>query len=320
MKKILGLLAAALLASSAFAQGAYPNKPIRLVVPYAPGGVTDVVSRTIAKQMGEHLKQTILVENKTGAGGNIGTEAVAKAAPDGYTVGIGTNGPLAANKSLFTKMPFDAEKDFVPVTLLFTVPYVVFVHPSLGVSDVNGLVNVLKANPGKYSVAHGGVGTAAHFAGQRFVSMAKVEAGQIGYKGESPAVNDVLGGHVPIGVASFGSVMPHLKAGTLRAVAVTSAKRSALLANVPTLDESGLKGYEIEPWFGLVGPAGMPADVVAKLHEAALAALKSPEVMNAVGGIGGATVGNTPAQFTEFIRKEGPRWAQLVKESGVKAE
>lgn len=303
----------------ASAQG-YPDRPIRLVVPYAAGGVTDVISRAVAKQMSGHLKQPVVVENRTGAGGNIGTEMVARAAPDGYTIGIGTNGPLAANKTIYAKLGYDPEKDFAPVTLLFSVPYVLAVHPSVGVNDVGGLIALLKANPGKYSYAHGGVGTAAHFAGQRFVSMAGVKAGNIGYKGEAPAVNDVLGGHVPFGVASFSSLGPHLKSGALRGVAVTSSERTALLPDVPTLAEAGLTGYEIEPWFGLVAPAGVSPEVVRKLHAAAVAALKSPEVGTAVGGIGGRVIGNSPAQFSAFIRSEIPRWALLVREAGVKAD
>jgi len=299
---------------------AYPAKPIRLIIPYAPGGVTDVISRAIANKMGEHLKQTIVVENRTGAGGNIGTDLVAKAAPDGYTLGIGTNGPLAANKTLYAKLAYEPEKDFTPVTLLFTVPYAIVVHPTLGVDNVAGLIALLQTNPGKYSFAHGGVGTAAHFAGQRFVSMANVQAAGVGYKGEAPAVADVLGGHVPIGVASFSSLLPHVKSGRLRALAVTSKQRSALVPNVPTVAESGLTGYEIEPWFGLVGPAGIPVEIVQKIHAAAIASLKSPEVASAVAGIGGSVVGNAPTDFGAFIRTEGPRWGALVKEAGVKAD
>lgn len=313
------LLGASLLASPVVAQ-TYPAKPIRLVVPYATGGVTDVISRAIANKMSENLKQTIVVENRTGAGGNIGTELVSKATPDGYTLGIGTNGPLAANKTLYAKLPYDPEKDFTPITVLFTVPYALVVHPSLNVDNVAGLIALLQANPGKYSFAHGGVGTAAHFAGQRFVSMAKVQAAGIGYKGESPAVNDMLGGHVPIGVASFSSLMPHIKSGALKAVAVTSSRRSTLLPSTPTLAEAGLAGYEVEPWFGLVGPAGMSVDVVQRLHAAALASLRSPEVANAVSGIGGSVVGNSPVDFGAFIRTEIPRWGAMVKEAGVKPE
>jgi len=313
------LLGASLLAAPVVAQ-TYPAKPIRLVVPYATGGVTDVISRAIANKMSENLKQTIVVENRTGAGGNIGTEFVSKATPDGYTLGIGTNGPLAANKTLYAKLPYDPEKDFTPITVLFTVPYALVVHPSLGVDTVAGLIALLQANPGKYSFAHGGVGTAAHFAGQRFVSMARVQAAGIGYKGENPAVSDMLGGHVPIGVASFSSLMPHIKSGALKAVAVTSRQRSTLLPSTPTLAESGLPGYEVEPWFGLVGPAGISADVVQRLHAAALASLRSPEVANAVSGIGGSVVGNSPVDFGAFIRTEIPRWGAMVKEAGVKPE
>ncbi len=321
-KKNMFLLATGLVAAfcttAAQAQD-YPHKPIRLIVPYAAGGVTDVISRAIARQMSEQLKQVVVVDNRTGAGGNIGTDMIAKAAPDGYTIGIVTNGPMAANKTLYSHLPYNPETDFTPITLLFTVPYMVFVHPSLGVNNVQELVKLLKANPGKYSYAHGGIGTAQHFAGEQFATMASLKLNAIGYKGEAPAVSDVLGGHVPIGISSYTSIGSHYKSGGLRIVAVTTQQRSPLLPDVPTLDESGLKGYEVYPWFGLAGPAGMPPEVAKKLHEATVASLKSPEVQKAVGDIGGTTGGNSPQDFARFISSEIPRWGEMVKQSGAKA-
>lgn len=314
---VVGLL---LLVATRLGAQEFPSKPVRMIVPYAAGGVTDVISRSVAKQMGEYLKQPIVVENRTGAGGNIGTDLIAKAAPDGYTVGIVTNGPMAANKTLYSKLPYDPEKDFSPITLLFTVPYMVVVHPSLGVKNIEELIRLLKANPGKYSYAHGGVGTAQHFAGEQFASSAEVKISSIGYKGEAPAVSDVLGGHVPIGIASYASVGHHIKSGDLRAVAVTTSQRSELLPNVPTLAESGLPGYEVYPWFGLAGPAGLPPAISKRLHEAAVASLKSPEVRKAVSDIGGATGGNASQDFARFISSEIPRWGAMVKQSGAKAE
>lgn len=320
--RISAFLAAGLLLLVVTRTGAqeFPSKPVRMIVPYAAGGVTDVISRSVAKQMGEHLKQPVVVENRTGAGGNIGTDLIAKAAPDGYTVGIVTNGPMAANKTLYAKLPYDPEKDFSPITLLFTVPYMVVVHPSLGVKNIEELIRLLKANPGKYSYAHGGVGTAQHFAGEQFASTAQVKLSSVGYKGEAPAVSDVLGGHVPIGIASYASVGHHLKSGDLRAVAVTTSQRSELLPDVPTLAESGLPGYEVYPWFGLAGPAGLPPAILKRLHEAAVASLKSPEVRKALGDIGGATGGNAPQDLARFISSEIPRWGAMVKQSGAKAE
>ncbi|WP_158238227.1 Bug family tripartite tricarboxylate transporter substrate binding protein [Pollutimonas nitritireducens] len=321
-RRILILAAAALLATTSVNAGEsdYPNKPIRMIVPYAAGGVTDVISRAVANQMAKQLNQPVVVENRTGAGGNIGTDLIAKSTPDGYVVGIATNGPMAANKTLYSSLNYDPEKDFSPVTLLFSIPYLLFVHPSVEADNIHELISLVKANPGKYNYAHGGVGTAQYFAGERFVSMAGVKLGSIAYRGEAPAVVDVLGGHVPIGIASYTSVGPHLATGSLRVLAVTSKQRSALLTKVPTLDESGLTGYEVQPWFGLAGPAGMPADVIQKLHAAAVASLTSSEVSKAVTDIGGATVSNSPQEFSDFISSEIPRWAAMAKESGAKIE
>lgn len=317
--KLVTFGAITLSAVSASAQD-FPKKPIRLIVPFAAGGVTDVVSRALAKAMSENLKQPVVVDNRTGAGGNIGADLIAKSVPDGYTVGIVTNGTMAANRALYSKLSYDSEKDFTHVSLLFSVPYMVAVHPSIGVNNIQELVALLKANPGKYSFAHGGTGTAQHFAGQGFVSAIKANVAAVAYRGEAPAIADVLGGHVPIGVASFSSIGPHYKSGALRVLAVTSKHRMAQMPNVPTLAESGLKDFEIQPWFGISGPAGIPPDIVRRLHAAAVEGLKSPDVTKVIGDIGGNEIGNTPTEFAGFIKSEIPRWAALVKESGVKID
>lgn len=317
--KLAAIGALALGTLNAWAQD-FPNRPIRLIVPFAAGGVTDVVTRAIAKAMSENLHQSVVVENRTGSGGNIGAEAIARSAPDGYTVGIVTNGTMAANRALYSKMPFDSEKDFTHITGLFSVPYMITVHPSLGVTNIQQLIKLLKDNPDKYSFAHGGMGTAAHFAGQGFVSAIQANVGAVGYRGEAPAITDVLSNHVPVGVGSFSSIGPHYKSGSLLVLAVMSKQRIPQMPNVPTLDESGLKGFDIGPWFGLSGPAGIPQAAVERIYAAAVASLKSPDVVKVIHDIGGNTVGNSPQEFSLFIKNEIPRWAALVKKSGVKVE
>ncbi|MGV3654808.1 MAG: Bug family tripartite tricarboxylate transporter substrate binding protein [Noviherbaspirillum sp.] len=298
----------------------YPNKPIRLVVPYSAGGVTDTIARELANKMSEALKQHVIVENRTGAGGNIAAEAVARAPADGYTIFFGANGPLAANKTLYAKLNYDPEKDFSPITLLTSVPYLLAVHPKLGVEDLQGLIRLLKANPGKYTFASGGTGTAQHFAGEMFKSMAGLEIQHVAYKGEAPALNDLMGGHVPMLFASFTALLPHVKSNTLRALAVTSSKRLPQLPDVPTMSESGLSGYDIAPWFGLAGPAGMPPAVIEKIHATAVDALKSKEVQGRLASIGASTIGSSPQEFAAFIHSEIPRWAKLVRDSGARAD
>jgi len=288
-----------------------------MIVPYAAGGVTDVISRQVADQLGQKLNETVVVENGTGAGGNIGTALIAQSAPDGYTIGIGTNGPMAANKALYS-LTYDPEQDFSPITLMFSIPYMVFVHSSVQAENITELIELMKSNPGKYSYAHGGVGTAQYFAGERFVNMAGIKATHVAYKGEAPAVVDVLGGHVPIGISSYVSIRPHLESGALRVLAVTSKERSALLPDVPTIHESGLTGYEVQPWFGLVGPAGMSDDVARTLHGAAVASLATPEVSEAIREIGGVTIGNSPEEFSRFISSEIPRWEAMVESADFK--
>jgi len=310
---------ASLAAASVGAQD-FPNKPVRLVVPYSAGGVTDTIARELAGKMSETLQQPVIIENRTGAGGNLAAEIVARLPADGYTIMFGTNGPLAANKTLYGKLNYDPQKDFSPITLLTSVPYILAVHPKLGVNDLPGLISLLKANPGKYNFASGGTGTAQHFAGEMFKTMAGVDIQHIAYKGEAPALNDLMGGHVPMLFASFTALLPHVKANTLRALAVTSNKRVPQLPEIPTMSEAGLSGYYIEPWFGLVGPAGIPPAILEKLHASAVAALKSQEMQNRLASIGASTIGNTPQEFAAFIDSEIPRWAKLVKDSGARAD
>lgn len=307
-------------AGASFSAEDFPHKPIRLVVPYSAGGVTDTIAREMANKMSEALKQPVIVENRTGAGGNIAAEVVARASADGYTIFFGANGPLAANKTLYSRLNYDPEKDFTPITLLTSVPYLLAVHPKVGVNDLQGLINLLMANPGKYSYASGGTGTAQHFAGEMLRSMAGLNLPHVAYKGEAPALNDLVGGHVPILFASYTALFPHVKSNTLRVLAVTSTKRMQQLPDVPTMEESGLNGYYIEPWFGLVGPAGMQADVIEKIHATATGALKSKEVQSRLASIGASTIGSSPQEFSAFIRTEIPRWAKLVKDSGARAD
>ncbi|TSH92898.1 tripartite tricarboxylate transporter substrate binding protein [Verticiella sediminum] len=242
----------------------YPDKPIRLIVPYAAGGVTDVNSRIAARKMSELLGQPIVAENRGGADRNIGTVAIARAAPDGYTIGIVSNGPMATNKVLYPDLPYDPEQDFTPITLLYSVPNLVIANPSLGAGNIQELIGILKADPGKYSYGHGGVGTSQHIAGARFASMAGLQVRPIGYKGEAPAIADILGGHVPFGITTYTSIGPHLQNGSLRVLAITSGNRSPILPDTPALAEVGLDNFDVQSWFGLAGPAGHAGRGVAQ--------------------------------------------------------
>lgn len=306
--------------SAVAAAAEYPAKPIRLICPYVAGGITDQLSRDYAKALSDVLHQLVVVENKVGAGGNIGVDVVSKAAPDGYTIAVGAIGPLAINVSLLSKMPYDVQKDLTPISRLAFSASVLAVNPSLGVKSVKELIALAKANPGKYSYASGGTGTTQHLGGEMFTSMAGVKIAHVPYKGENAAAMDVLGGHVPMIFSHPPSVLPHIKAGKLIPLAVTSKVRSPLLPDVPTLDEEGLTGYEITAWFGIVAPAGLPKDVEQKLHAATVKAMASPEVAAFLAANGAIAATDTPEEFAAFIRSETSRYAALIKQTGAKGE
>jgi len=313
-------LALALLAAGAGAADTYPSKPIRFVVAFPPGGGTDLVARTIAPRLAERLAQQVVVDNRPGAGGNLGTEIVAKSAPDGYTMLMGSVGPLAINASLFARLPFDPRRDLAPVTLAASTPNILVVHPSLPVASAQELIALAKARPGAINFASSGQGTPAQLAGELFNSMAGVKMVHVPYKGAAPALADLLGGQVQVMFSTMPPALPHVTAGRLRALAVASLQRSPAAPGLPTLDEAALPGFEATTWHGVMVPAGTPDAVVAKLHDEIVAVLRMPDVVERLSSQGAEPIGSTPQAFAAYIRAETAKWAKVVRESGAKAE
>ena len=316
-------LSAALAVSAlhaAAAAEAYPAKPVRFVVAFPPGGGTDIIARSIAQKLSERLAQQVVVDNRPGAGGNIGTDIVAKSAPDGHTLLMGSAGPLAINASLFGKMPFDPIRDLAPVTLAASTPNVLVVHPSLRAATIEELIALAKARPGEINFASSGHGTPAHLAGELFNSMARVKMVHVPYKGAAPALADLLGGQVQLMFSTMPPALPHVKDGRLRALAVTSAKRSPAMPELPTVDEIALPGFEANTWHGVVAPAGTPTAIIARLNREIVSILHLPEVVERLSAQGAEPVGSTPEEFAAYIRSETVKWAKVVRESGAKAE
>ena len=309
----------ALVASLACAQ-TYPTKPIRLVVPFPPGGATDILARDVAQKLTEAWGQSVIVDNRPGAGGNIGSELVAKSAPDGYTLEMGTVGTHAINASLYAKMPYDHVKDFTPVILVAGVPNVLVVNPSVPANSVADLIAYAKANPGKLNFASSGNGTSIHLSGELFKVMAGVQITHIPYKGSAPALQDLLAGQVQMMFDNLPPSLPQIKAGKLRALAVTSATRAPALPEVPTLAESGLPGFEASSWFGILVPAGTPAPIVAKLNAEIAKWLATPEAKEKLAKQGANAAGGTPDDFAKHIAAETAKWAKVVKDSGAKID
>ena len=307
--------------SSASAQSGYPSRQISFVVGFSAGGTTDIVARLIAEEMRKTLGQPIVVDNRPGAGGNIGASIVAKAKPDGYTLLIGSVGPLAINASLYAKMPYDNVKDFTPISLIVHVPNMLVVNPSaMPVNSFAEFVSLLKANPGKYFFASTGTGTSSHLSGEQLKTMAGVEATHVPYKG-AVALNDLLSGEqVHFMFATIPSVIEFVRAGRLRALAVTSKSRSAAVPDIPTVAESGFPDFEASSWFGLLGPADLPRDIVAKLQGEVVRALKIPEIRDKLIAQGADPVGSSPEEFAAYIRGETAKWSKVVKSSGAKAD
>ncbi len=316
------LTALALLGSAAFgfagpaAATDFPTKPIMLVVPFAPGGPTDAMARTLAAAV--KLGQPVIVDNKAGAGGNIGAEAVARASPDGYMVLFGTSGPLAINVSLYRKIGYDPVKSFAPVMQLGHLPNVLVVNPSIPAKNVKELVAYAKANPGKLSYASSGNGASSHLAGVMFNNAAGTDIIHVPYRGTGPALNDLLGGQVSMTFTDVLTALPHIQAGKLRALGVTTKERSQVLPEVPTIAEQGYPGFDVSVFFGLVVPAGTPADVIAKLNQGFAEAIKQPEVRKTLLAQGLEFAPDTsPEQLGAFIQTEVPKWRAVVKSSGA---
>ncbi len=312
-------LVGATLSFGAAAQ-AYPNHSIRLVVPFAAGGTTDILARAVAQKLTETMGQPVVVDNRAGAGGNIGADIVAKSPPDGYTLVMGTVGTHAINPSLYAKMPYDHVKDFAPVILVAGVPNVLEVNPSVPVNTVADLIKLAKEKPGQINFASSGNGTSIHLSGELFKTMAGVDMTHIPYKGSAPALADLVGGQVQIMFDNLPSSLPQIKAGKLRAVAVTSLKRAPALPDVPTISESGLPGFEASSWFGVLAPAGTPAPIIAKLNGEINKWIQTPEAREKLLSQGAEAAGGTPEQFVAHIKSETDKWAKVVKASGAKVD
>jgi tripartite-type tricarboxylate transporter receptor subunit TctC len=298
----------------------YPTKPIRLVVPFPPGGATDLIARAVAQKLGETWGQSVVVDNRPGAGGNIGTELVARSAPDGYTLEMGTVGTHAINASLYSKIPYDHVKDFAPVILVAGVPNVLVVNPAVPANSVQELIAYAKANPGKLNFASSGSGTSIHLSGELFKVMTGVQMTHVPYKGSAPALADLLGGQVQLMFDNLPPSLPQIKAGKLRALAVTSATRAPALPDVPTVAESGLPGFEASSWFGILAPAGTSPAIIAKINGEVAKWLASPEGKDKLASIGANAAGGSPEDFARHIQAETAKWAKVVKESGAKVD
>jgi len=306
-------------AASAAAQGAFPSKPIRLISPFPPGAVVDTLCRTLATPLGEALGQPVVVENRGGAGGNIGMEIVAKAPADGYTIGMGGIGTHGINPSAYAKMPFDSVRDFAPITFVASNINVLVVHPSVPAQNVDELIAYMKANPGKLSFASAGIGTSQHFAGELFKQIAGVQMTHVPYKGAGPAVSDLIGGQVPLMFVDISAGLGHIRSGKLRALGVTTRERTPLLA-VPTLIEQGIANFDVNAWFGLFAPAGTPREVVLKLQSESAKALNLPAIRERLGSLGLTPAPNTPEEFSKFVRTELDRWAKVASAAGLRPE
>ena len=323
---LLALFACAPLASVQ-AQGSWPTKPVRIVVPFAPGGTTDILARATAAELTKAFGQPFVVDNRAGAGGNIGTEVVAKAAPDGYTLLMGTVGTHGINKALYDKLAFDPVKDFAPITLVAGVPNVMVMNAdkarSLGITNVQQFISYAKANPGKLNMASSGNGTSIHMAGELFKAMTGSYMVHFPYRGSGPALMDMVGGNMDVMFDNLPSAMQQIKAGKLTALAVTSAERSAALPDVPTVEQAGgpaLKGFEASSWFGLLAPAGTPPDIVNAIQREVAKAIASPAVKEKLLAQGAIPSGNSPQEFAKLIDSELKKWAPVVKASGAKVD
>ena len=327
-RRALNTLAAALAltlgaAGMAQAQSHWPAKPVRIVVPFAAGGTTDILARIVGQALTTELGQSVIVDNRAGAGGNIGASMAAKSPADGYTLFMGTVGTHAINAinaSLYKKMPFDPIKDFAPLTRVANVPNLLVANPAQPFKTVPELIAYAKANPGKVNFGSSGNGSSIHLSGELFKSLAKVDMVHVPYKGSAPAVTDLLGNQIGIMFDNMPSAIQHVRSGKLVPIAVTTAKRSPELPNVPTIAEAGVPGYEATSWFGMFAPAGTPAPVLARLNAALVKVLAQPDVKKKINEQGAETYSETPAQFAAFIQAESVKWGKVVKESGASVD
>ena len=298
----------------------YPAKPIRAVVAFAPGGGTDILARAIGQKLSEAWGQSVLIDNRPGAGGNIGTELVARSAPDGYTLLATSSGPFVIAPSLYPKLPYDAVKDFAPITLAVSYSYLLVAHPSVPARTIKELITLARTRPGKLNVGSGGIATPPHLAAELFNMMAKVDIAHIGYKGTGAALIDILGGHVDLLFGNLPSQLPHVRSGKLRPLGISTAQRSSLLPEVPTIGEAGVPGFEMSAWFGWLAPAGTSRETVLKLQSEIAKAMHAPDMKARLVNEGAEPVGSTPEQFAEHMRTETVKWAGVIRRAKVKPE
>ena len=297
----------------------YPSKPVRIIVNFPAGGVADIYARIIGAKVQDAWGQPVVVENRTGGGGNIGADAVAKSAPDGYTLNMSAIGPHAVNVSLFSKMPYDPVKDFAAIALVLEAEGLLVVHPTVPANNVAELIAYARANPGKLTFASAGPGTASHLAGELFKTMAKVDMLHIPYKGNVPAITDLLAGQTSLLFATMPTVLPHAKAGKLRAIATLGSERSAATPELPTIGET-LKGFEVNNWIGLFAPAGTPPEIVRRWNGEVMRVMQSPDIQARLPVDGARFTANTPEQFAAFVKSEIAKWAPVVKASGARVD
>jgi tripartite-type tricarboxylate transporter receptor subunit TctC len=321
-RTLLSALGATLASSTpTWAQtGPWPNKPIRYIVPFAPGGATDILGRLVSEKLSLALGTTVVVENKAGQGGSLGSAELARAAPDGYTLGGGTISSHGINATLYSKLPYDPVTSFVPITLYATLPNILVVHPSVPANNVAELIALLKAQPEKYTFGSAGVGTSQHISGELFKTMAGVKMQHVPYRGSGPMVTELLGGTLPMSFENIITVVQHIRAGKLRALAVTTAQRSIVAPEVPTMAEAGLSGYELGSWQAVFAPAGTPAPIIERLYTEIAKILKQPDVVKRLNEMGFDLSGMPPAEFLAMVKAEVPRLGKIVRESGAKAE
>ena len=321
MKSILAFAFAALLSLPAGSRAAdYPTRPVNFILGFAPGGPSDVMARVFSKKLEQELGQPIVIDNRTGAGGNIAAQHVARAAPDGYTVLLANSGILAANASLYKNTGFDAEKDFAPITLVGEQANVLVLNPNVPAKTLAELIAYAKANPGKLSFASGGSGSSPHLAGELLKAEAKINLLHVPYRGTGPALQDVIAGHVHMMFSSISPVKPLIDAGQLRPLAVTTLKRTALMPDIATVAELAIPGYEATAWHALVAPAATPRDVLATLHRAMMATLHDPATKKTLTDLGLDVIGNKPEELAAYIKAEIPKWAAVIKASGATLE
>jgi tripartite-type tricarboxylate transporter receptor subunit TctC len=320
MRKLVATaIVLACFASHALAQG-YPNKPIRLIAPFPAGGLADVLARAVGDEVSKTLGQPVIVENRPGAGGNVGADAVAKADPDGYTLLMSSAGILTANPFLYSKMPFDAETAFIPVSNVAEMSMLLVVHPKVEAKTLQEFVALARAQPGKLNFGSPGIGTTGHLGLAMFMHAANVKITHVPYRGAAPAVTDLIAGQIDGVVDNPPTVLPHIQAGKLRPLAVAAKERMALLPDVPTAAEAGVANYEASSWFGIAAPAGTPPDIVARLHKEIATALRTPAMQERFSKSGARLVGNTPAEFAAQIRNERIRWGEIIKAAKITAE